>query len=170
MTTVATSLLRVWRAFLMALRVFLVNFTLTVLAFPGWRVREAFLPLNLSERTICACRFLLEERAFLIVAATLILQRWPARSLSLRLFCFSRRCFFVALTTRPQAAWRAPSTSWLPWSCAGPLSPVPLPLLPVPLVVGAAALPEVSDPEPLPWSPEPLSFGTMGSLSLIVTV
>src|SRR3954451_12804853 len=157
MTTVATSLLRVWRAFLMALRVFLVNFTLTVLAFPGWRVREAFLPLNLSERTICACRFLLEERAFLIVAATLILQRWPARSLSLRLFCFSRRCFFVALTTRPHAACRAPSTSWLPWSCAGPLSPVPV-------VVGVAAVPEVSDPEPLPWPPEPLSLGTIGSL------
>src|SRR4051794_3688603 len=52
-TTVATSFLRARRALVMALRVFLVNFTLTVLAFPGWRVREAFLPLSRSARTIC---------------------------------------------------------------------------------------------------------------------
>src|SRR3954447_465942 len=72
-TTVATNLLRARRAFLMALRVFLVNFTLTVLAFPGWRVREAFLPLNETRRTICAF-FLLEALTCLTVAATLMAQ------------------------------------------------------------------------------------------------
>src|SRR5215212_10713576 len=79
-TTVATRFLRARRAFLMALAVFLVNFTLTVLAFPGRRDREAFLPLSRSARTTCAWRFLLFERSCLMVVAIETLQAWPARS------------------------------------------------------------------------------------------
>src|SRR5690349_2372939 len=83
-TTVATSFLRAWRAFLMALRVFLVNFTLTVLALFGWRERDAFLPLKrsaLAERAP-----FLDDLACLIVVASETLQLCAAFRVSFSTF------------------------------------------------------------------------------------
>src|SRR3954467_2867728 len=98
----------------MALRVFLVNFTSTVLAFPGWRVRDSRLPLSERARTTCAGR-LLFERTCLALVVTATLQAWPERSLSLRPFCLTSFCFLATVILRPHAAWRAPRTTWPSW-------------------------------------------------------
>src|SRR4029078_1981208 len=83
-TSVATNFLCASRAFLRALRVFLVNFTLTVLALPGWRERDAFLPLK---RSALAERAAFLDFDCLIVVASEILQACAERSVSFSTFC-----------------------------------------------------------------------------------
>src|SRR3954447_10805278 len=146
-TTVATRFLRARRAFLMALRVFLVNVTLTVLAFPGWRVREAFLPLKRSAFAERSSFFF--GTSCLIAVVNVTLQPAAAFRLSFSPFCLRSLCALAALMPGPQAAWRAPRTTWLP---------PPVPMAPAP----AAAAPPVPGLELLP--------AARLSLSWIVTV
>ena len=116
----------------------------------------SLLALEASARDDLRLALLLLDRSCLILVARLTLQPWPVRSLSLSPFCFSSFCFLAALTTRPQADWRAPSTTW-PFGSPVPVAvPVPVPLVP----------PEPPVPPTGLASPPPAGV----SLSWIVTV
>src|SRR3954454_17425336 len=158
-TTVATRFLRARRAFLMALRVFLVNVTLTVLAFPGWRVREVFLPLKRSAFAERSVFFF--GTSCLIAVVNVTLQPAAAFRLSFSPFCLRSLCALAALMPRPQAAWRAARAPLLQaaWRAPRPTGlPPPVPVVPAP----AAAAPPVPGLELLP--------AARLSLSWIVTV
>src|SRR5438270_14089120 len=101
--TDATSRLRARRALRRALAVFLVNFTLTVTALPGWRVSEVFIDLSRSARTICAWRRLPFALSCLTAAARVTLQRCVERSVSTRIFLRRNLWVLAALTTSPHA-------------------------------------------------------------------
>src|SRR5438552_3892069 len=101
--TATTSRLRARRALRRALAVFLVNFTLTVAALPGWRVSEVFFDLSRSARTICTWRRLPFALSCLMVAARVTLQRCVERSVRTSTFLRRNLCVLAALTTRPHA-------------------------------------------------------------------
>src|SRR3954452_843281 len=82
--TVATKRLWALRAFLMALRVFLVNFTLTVLALLGWRESETFLPFARSARAAWPALRCFFALSCLTSVPRLTLQAWFERSLRIR--------------------------------------------------------------------------------------